>query len=94
VFPAETSAHRLTASAVNSAAEAGADCLLTPCPLCHMQLDMYQPDALSTACGDTPVPVLHLTQLLAMALGLDAKAIGLGRHIVDTKPLLASSGSA
>ncbi len=92
VFPAETTAHRMTASAVSSAAKAEADCLLTPCPLCHMQLDMYQPDALSYSCGDKPVPVLHLTQLLAMALGLEAKAIGLSRHIIDTKPLLAAAG--
>jgi len=94
VFPAETTANRMIASAVSSAAKAEADCLLTPCPLCQMQLDMYQPDALSSARGDKPVPVLHLTQLLAMALGLDNKAIGLSRHIVDAKPLLANAPSA
>ncbi|MEZ6855050.1 CoB--CoM heterodisulfide reductase iron-sulfur subunit B family protein [Halodesulfovibrio aestuarii] len=91
VFPAETAAHRMTSSAVSSAAKAGADCLLTPCPLCHMQLDMYQPDVLSSACGDTPVPVLHLPQIMAMALGLDKKEIGLSRHIIDAKPLLTTS---
>ena len=94
VFPAEHTAMRMTASAVTSAARAGADCLLTPCPLCHMQLDMYQPDALSAACGETPVPVLHLAQLVGQALGLTAKTMGLGRHIVDARPVLkAAAGS-
>ena len=94
VFPAEHTAMRMTASAVTSAARAGADCLLTPCPLCQMQLDMYQPDALSAACGETPVPVLHLAQLVGQALGLTAKTMGLGRHIVDARPVLkAAAGS-
>jgi succinate dehydrogenase / fumarate reductase, cytochrome b subunit len=92
VFPAEHTAMRMTASAVVSAAKAGAHCLLTPCPLCQMQLDMYQPDALSAACGDTPVPVLHLAQLVGRALGLEAKDMGLDRHIVDARPMLKAAG--
>lgn len=94
VFPAESTAMRMTAAAVSSAAKAGADCLLTPCPLCQMQLDMYQPDALSPACGDRPVPVLHLAQLVGRALGVGKKAMGLGRHIVDPRPALQRAGAA
>jgi succinate dehydrogenase / fumarate reductase cytochrome b subunit len=93
VFPAEQTAMRMTASAVVSAAKAGAHCLLTPCPLCHMQLDMYQPDALSSACGDRPVPVLHLAQLVGEALGLDKRDMAFSRHIVDARPVLKAAAS-
>ena len=94
VFPAEHTAMRMTAAAVTSAAKAGAHCLLTPCPLCQMQLDMYQPDALCAACGETPVPVLHLAQLVGQALGLDKKDMALGRHIVDPRPALRQAENA
>ncbi|MDR3440229.1 CoB--CoM heterodisulfide reductase iron-sulfur subunit B family protein [Telmatospirillum sp.] len=89
VFPAEPTAHRLTASAADDAKKGGADCLLTPCPLCQLQLDMYQPDARKTEGKGGDTPVLHLTQLVGLALGIDREKLGLSRHIVSTESLLA-----
>lgn len=89
VFPAEQTAHRLTASAADNARKNGADCLLTPCPLCHMQLDMYQPDAREDTGKGGETPVLHLTQLVGLALGIEHEKLGLSKHIVSTEALLA-----
>jgi succinate dehydrogenase / fumarate reductase cytochrome b subunit len=88
VFPAEPTALRLTANAADNARKGGADCLLTPCPLCQMQLDMYQPDARAAAGKGGDTPVLHLTQLVGLALGLPHDALGLSRHIVSVEALL------
>lgn len=89
VFPAEQTALRLTANAAADARKAGADCLLTPCPLCQMQLDMYQPDAQAANGKGGDTPVLHLTQMVGLALGIEKEKLGLSRHIVSTDALLA-----
>jgi succinate dehydrogenase / fumarate reductase cytochrome b subunit len=66
------------------AIDAGADCVVTPCPLCHLNLDMQQPEAAKFVERDLGIPVLHLPQMLGMALGLDPKELGMTRHVVDT----------
>ncbi len=83
VYPAERDALKMTAQSVGQAASAGAHCLATPCPLCQMQLDMYQEDAASAAGLKARVPVLHLQQLVGLGLGVPAKALGLDRNIVE-----------
>ena len=42
------------------AIDAGADCLVTPCPLCHLNLDLQQPAAQKFVERDLGIPVLHL----------------------------------
>jgi succinate dehydrogenase / fumarate reductase cytochrome b subunit len=67
---------------LGDAKDADADCVVTPCPLCHLNLDLQQPLAERTVGRALDMPVLHLPQLVGLALGLDAKALGLARHIV------------
>lgn len=88
VFPAEKEVTRLTRINCLSPKDSGADCLVTPCPLCQMQLDAYQPGAQKGFDKDITLPVLHLPQLIGLALGLSAKELGIKRHIVDALPML------
>ena len=67
------------------AIDAGADCLVTPCPLCHLNLDMQQPDASQYVERDLNVPVLHLPQMVGLALGLEPKELGMDKHVVKTR---------
>ena len=67
---------------IGDAIDADADCLVTPCPLCHLNLDLQQPLAERVAGRDLGLPVLHLPQLLGLAFGLNEKELGLGRHVV------------
>ena len=67
------------------AIDAGADCLVTPCPLCHLNLDLQQPDAEKYVERELGVPVLHLPQLLGLALGLAPKELGMDKHVVKTR---------
>jgi succinate dehydrogenase / fumarate reductase cytochrome b subunit len=69
------------------AIDAGADCLVTPCPLCHLNLDMQQPAARQFVERDLGIPVLHLPQMVGLALGLEPKELGMGKHVVSTDPV-------
>jgi succinate dehydrogenase / fumarate reductase cytochrome b subunit len=67
---------------LGDATDADADCVVTPCPLCHLNLDLQQPIAATLVGRDLKMPVLHLPQLVGLALGLEPKQLGFGRHIV------------
>jgi succinate dehydrogenase / fumarate reductase, cytochrome b subunit len=67
---------------LGDAVDAEADCLVTPCPLCHLNLDLQQPLAEKVVGRELDMPVLHLPQLLGLALGLKPKELGLQRHVV------------
>ncbi|MDQ3742631.1 MAG: CoB--CoM heterodisulfide reductase iron-sulfur subunit B family protein [Actinomycetota bacterium] len=67
---------------LGDAIDAQADCLVTPCPLCHLNLDLQQPLAERYGGRDLGLPVLHLPQLLGLAFGLDPDELSLARHVV------------
>jgi succinate dehydrogenase / fumarate reductase cytochrome b subunit len=67
------------------AIDAGADCVVTPCPLCHLNLDLQQPDAAKYVERDLGMPVLHFPQLVGLALGVEPKELGMTKHVVSTK---------
>ncbi len=70
---------------IGDAIDAGADCMVTPCPLCHLNLDLQQPDASNYVERDLGLPVLHFPQLVGLALGIEPKELGMGKHIVATR---------
>jgi succinate dehydrogenase / fumarate reductase cytochrome b subunit len=67
------------------AREKGADCMVTPCPLCHLNLDGNQPRAEAQEGKEIGLPILHLPQFLGLALGFDPGEMNLKRHIVPTR---------
>ncbi len=70
---------------LGDALDQGADCLVTPCPLCHLNLDMQQPEAAKIVNRDLGLAVLHLPQLVGLALGFNPKELGMDRHIATTE---------
>ncbi len=70
------------------AKEKGADLLVTPCPLCHLNLDGQQPDAAKVLKKDIGVPIFHLPQLLGLAFGFEPDQLRLNHHVVPTKGAL------
>ena len=71
------------------ARERGADAMVTPCPLCHLNLDGYQPKAAAVRKARIDLPILHLPQMIGLAMGIDPAAMRLNKHIVSTKSLLS-----
>ena len=70
---------------VGDALDAGADCLVTPCPLCHLNLDMQQPEAAKAVNRELELAILHLPQLVGLALGFEPKELGMRQHIASTE---------
>jgi len=78
----------------SEAKDLGADAMITPCPLCHLNLDSFQPKAAAQAGRSIDLPILHMPQAIGLAMGLSPEDMGLKRHIVNTKPLLTKIGAA
>jgi succinate dehydrogenase / fumarate reductase cytochrome b subunit len=78
---------------LGDAVDADADCLVTPCPLCHLNLDLQQPLAERTIGRELNMPVLHLPQLVGLALGLEPKELGMQRHVVKPASVIDWSTS-
>ena len=89
---ATTQSFRMAGTHLQEAITAGADCLVTPCPLCHLNLDSRQPEVEKVVGQSLGLPVLHLPQLVALALGISPKQLGLDKHIVSTQSVLKKLG--
>ncbi len=68
---------------------AGADCMVTPCPLCHVSLDAFQVMAEKHLGKSIRMPILHLPQLVGLAIGLEPSELKLSRHMVSVDGVLA-----
>jgi succinate dehydrogenase / fumarate reductase, cytochrome b subunit len=78
---------------LGDAIDAEADCLVTPCPLCHLNLDLQQPLAEKVVGRRLGMPVLHLPQLVGLAFGLEPKELGMGKHVVKPTSVIDWSTS-
>jgi len=67
----------ITARKLKSVKEAGADCILHPCSFCHFQFDRGQVELRERKGLEFDVPVIHLVQLIGLAVGIDPKSLGL-----------------
>jgi len=83
-YPAVKSVQKMSSQIVNNADENGADCIVTPCPLCQMQLDIYQERYQDVQNSEARVPIIHLSQLVGLALGLSKEQLGFEHNIVNT----------
>ncbi|WP_076789798.1 CoB--CoM heterodisulfide reductase iron-sulfur subunit B family protein [Chlorobium sp. KB01] len=80
---AEQESLNVAGEALEEALELKADFIVTPCPLCHTVLDGYQAKALKQAGIKSSIPVFHLSEMVGLALGYNAKQLGIKRHIVS-----------
>ncbi len=73
---------------IEQAKEAGADAMVTPCPLCHLSLDAWQSKLKKATGKDFQMPILHLAQLIGVAAGLEESELKFKRHVVSVEPVL------
>jgi succinate dehydrogenase / fumarate reductase cytochrome b subunit len=59
------------------------DLIVTNCPFCHSQMDLYQKESEKVMKKKFNIPIIHMSQLLCLALGIKPTEIGLQRHIVQ-----------
>jgi heterodisulfide reductase subunit B len=74
---------------LDDAAKNGAQCIVTPCPLCQMNLDAYQGKVNSKFNTNFDLPVLFVTQVIGVAIGLKGEQLGLKKNIVNPNKVLA-----
>lgn len=67
---------------LKDAVKRGAEAMVVACPMCQVNLDMRRPEANAAMGADYQIPVMYLTQVLGLAMGLDAKELGFQRHMV------------
>jgi len=79
---------QLTKRIFEQALNAGADAIVTACPLCHQNLDMRQAQVNSHMGTDFHIPVLYLSQVMGLAMGFTPEKMLLAKHAVDPRPLV------
>jgi len=80
--------HRLNSRLLDMAQEAGADCIVTACPLCQANLDTRQEEIGAGKGTQYNMPIFYFTELMGLAFGNQEVDKWFGRHFVDPRPLL------
>ncbi|MFH1566361.1 MAG: CoB--CoM heterodisulfide reductase iron-sulfur subunit B family protein [Gemmatimonadota bacterium] len=85
---------RLVDRLVTMAEEAGADCIVVACSMCHANLDGRQQEAAAELGRSHRMPVLYISELLGLAMGLPEARQWWGKHLTDPVGVLGVRGLA
>ena len=88
----EEASFKMAGKHIGEAKDKSADCMVTPCPLCHMNLDLQQPGVSRVINRQLDMPILHLPQMVGLALGISPKELGFNKHMIPTQNVLAKLG--
>ncbi len=80
---------KLSGDLFEAAKHAGGDCIVTDCPMCQANLDSRQKEIAEERGIPLDMPVFFITELIALAFGIDNTQKWLAKHLVDPRPLLA-----
>ncbi|MBK9126479.1 MAG: CoB--CoM heterodisulfide reductase iron-sulfur subunit B family protein [Phycisphaerales bacterium] len=80
-----SSVAELSARILEDAVDRGAEAIVVACPMCHTNLDLRRPAIEKAAGRRFDVPVLYVSQVIGLALGLDGHVLGLHRHHVPVR---------
>ncbi len=75
-------------SKLQSMEEAGVDCIAVVCPACYQQFDFNQREINKKKNTDFNFPVFYITEIIAVALGIDTKELGLNFHRIKVNDIL------
>ena len=74
---------------VESAYDHGADMIVTPCPLCQTNVEVYQAEINRKQGTKLAMPVSYYSQLMTVAYGGTLKEAGLDGHVTQPTKLQA-----
>lgn len=83
---------KLSKDIIEYAMAAGADCIVSACPLCQPNLDMRQGQINKKFGTKINIPVFYFTELMGLAFGHKVNDLGLRKHFVDVEPALKIAG--
>lgn len=81
-IPRNDVAGKLSGNIIKDAADRGAEAIIVACPMCHSNLDMRRSNINKVMDESFNQPVLYITQVIGLAIGLTPKELGLHRHFV------------
>lgn len=76
---------KLSGKIIEDAESRGAEAIIVACPMCHSNLDMRRNDINKYWKKDFTIPVMFVTQVIGLAIGLPPEKVGLKRHFVEVK---------
>jgi heterodisulfide reductase subunit B len=74
---------KLSDSIVGMAQAAGAECVVVACPMCQVNLDLRQLDMQKQQGRSYDMPILYITQLLGLCLGIAPEQLGLDKLMIS-----------
>jgi heterodisulfide reductase subunit B len=83
----EDAALKLSEEILDCAVENKADCIVTTCPLCQMNLEAYQDKINKRFNKNYKMPILFFTQVLGIALGLSEEVLGIDKNFYRCEKL-------
>ena len=81
-------AHNLMARIMKDAVTRGANCFVTTCPMCQMNLDAQQEAICSKHDIQERLPVFFITEIVGAAMDIAPEELQTDRHFVDGTTLL------
>jgi len=81
-----------SASIIDMAQAAGADCITVACPMCQTSLDLRQKDIEKATGKRYNLPVVYITQLLGLCLGISPEELGFDRLMVPPAVVIKAAG--
>ena len=78
----------LTGSIIDMAASVGADCIAVSCPMCQVNLDLRQQDINKLTGKNYQIPIVYITQLLGLCLGIGPGELGFNQLMVPASVVL------
>ena len=82
----------LTKQLLDEAQSLGADCIVLACPLCDTNLELRQSDIEKKYNVSYNLPILYITEIIGLALGMKPGKLGMNKHIVSPQPVLKKLG--
>lgn len=87
MFSEPDNCHPLVRDIIESAYDNGADIIATPCPVCQMNVEVYQGQINKKFGTKFNIPVVYYSQLLSVAFGRSAKDAGLDGQLIRATAL-------
>jgi heterodisulfide reductase subunit B2 len=87
-IPKKVIQQKLSRKVLEQALSAGAEAVVTACPLCHQNLDLRQKQINAATGSSFSVPILYLSQVIGIALGFTLDEMMLAKHLIDPRPLV------
>jgi heterodisulfide reductase subunit B len=78
----------LSNAVLDMAKSSGAQCIAVACPMCQINLDMRQGNISKIMKTTYEMPIVYISQLLGLCLGISWRKLGMNKCIVSPKPVI------